>query len=94
MEKDKCTHGEIFCYVHQGNCEKHSYLMGDGHCTCKPCPKEGEISIPECWGLDMNGDGYQRTHHLFRGKGNSCIICGWVGENGKEYSKEIVEVIG
>lgn len=93
MKKDKCTHGNGFCKVHQGDCEVHHWLMGDGHCTCKPCPKKGEKSIPECCGMDINGDPYTRIHHLFRENGNSCIICGWVGEKGKKYSKQVVEVV-
>ena len=33
----KCTQGKGFCQLHQGHCEKHYYLCGDGRCTCEPC---------------------------------------------------------
>lgn len=40
----KCDE-EKYCKVHQGDCDKHTYLCGDGSCTCWTLSKEDAIEL-------------------------------------------------
>lgn len=42
--KCKCDE-EKYCEIHQGNCDKHTYLLADSTCTCKVISKKDAIKI-------------------------------------------------